>query len=108
MLPQTSSFRRGRCRDLLFRLEVALPMVLQRRDILVAQHRRHPYVRVRDGRDADFLQLGLRLEVLAQSVKGLRKTAPLPGGPSLGADEESVLDGVARDARLPRGRARAG
>ena len=46
-------------------------MVLQRRDILVAQQRRHPHVRGRDRRDAAFFQHALRPQVIAKSIKRL-------------------------------------
>ena len=78
-------------------------MVPECRDILVMQHRGHPHVAVGDGRHANFLRLSMRLELLAQSREGLGEVAVLLLGPSLVPNEESMLDGVARDAPLPFG-----
>jgi len=52
-----------RRRDALVQLALALLMVPERREVLVAQHRGHPHIRIRDGRDAYFLLGALRLEV---------------------------------------------
>src|ERR1700736_4349879 len=76
-------------------------MVFERRDILVAQQRGHPHVRLRHRRDAAFFKDPPRLEVVAKSLQRLFEIPLLPGTPSLLRDEESMLDGIASDARLP-------
>jgi hypothetical protein len=101
-------FGRIRRRDALVQLAVAALMVLQCRDILVAQHRSHPHVRLRHRRDAAFFEGALRFQVIAKSIESLLEIPMLPGSPSLLRDEESMLDGVSRDARLSCGSQWAG
>jgi len=50
----------------------------------------------------------VRLEIGAKSVERANKVAMLPRTPALRFDEESMLDGVARGARLSRRSARTG
>src|ERR1700733_2224384 len=108
MATKARGLGRTRAGDSRVELALAPQMMLIRRDAFVPEHRRHQRIRMRHRPHAALFAYALRLQVVAQAIVCFDEVALLLRRPSRGRSEESMLDGIARDAGFAGHRARAG
>src|ERR1019366_9671256 len=75
----------------LVQFPIAILMVFERGDILVAKHGRHPHIRSCHGHDAAVFEDAPRLELVTKTRERLLEVAMPPWSPSLRRGEKSVL-----------------